>query len=102
MTISIIIKTKGFFLEEEGEGEGEKEGEGDFIFVIREFCTRLCVNPCGCIGITVLNASLRSISLHPPSETNTLWISSRVFPLANSPRMYPTSSGVIINFFITI
>ncbi|OGI73864.1 hypothetical protein A2740_00255 [Candidatus Nomurabacteria bacterium RIFCSPHIGHO2_01_FULL_43_16] len=63
------------------------------------FCTACAGGTIPCIGITVLNASLKSSSLHPPPPINAPRISSRVLPLANSARMYDISSGVIINFF---
>ena len=58
--------------------------------------------PKPCIGITILKASLKSDSAHPASATSSARISSRVRPLANSARMYPMSSGVIINLIISI
>src|SRR3989338_4829233 len=60
----------------------------DFVFAT---ATELSLKPC--IGITVLKASFKSSSPQPLSVAKVVRISSRVLPLANSPRMYPLRSG---------
>src|SRR3989338_11669637 len=83
---------------EDKNGEGDKEDTGStgFPYPCRSSATGFG-KTMPCIGIISLNASLKSSSLHPPPESRTPRISSRVLPLAVSPRIYPKSSCVIIN-----